>query len=134
LEGGINLFVYVDGNPINADDPFGLAENVLTWPAIFWGAEKAAETAVTAVGTAAAGIATGVVAGIVIVFWPSELATDESIVDDSICLSGHKKTRPSTWDKHTKRRPGAPEKGDDYRWPPRKRPPGYPKKGPWPPK
>ncbi len=40
-------------------------------------------------------------------------------------------TRPSTWDKHSKKRPGAPEKGDKNRRPPRKKPPNY--RGPWPP-
>lgn len=39
---------------------------------------------------------------------------------------------PSNWDKHTKKRPGAPEKGDTRRPPPLQKPPGH--KGPYPPK
>jgi len=69
-----------------------------------------------------------------VLFWPPELAADDRVAEDIICLVSHKKARPSTWDKHTKRRPGDKEKADDYRRRPRKRPPGYPKKGPWPPK
>jgi RHS repeat-associated protein len=37
-------------------------------------------------------------------------------------------------DKHTGRRAGGPEKADSRRGYPRKRPSGYPKKGPWPPR
>jgi hypothetical protein len=79
----------------------------------------------------ALGSAIPIVIGVGIVLWPSDIATDESIAEDSICLTGHKKPRPSTWDKHTKRRPGDKEKGDDYRRRPRQRPPDW--KGPWPP-
>jgi hypothetical protein len=37
LEGGINLFVYVGGNPVGSIDPFGLAEHHIVPKAIWQG-------------------------------------------------------------------------------------------------
>ena len=49
-------------------------------------------------------------------------------------IAEHSKgARNSTSDKHTRKRPGAPEKADDRRNPPRQRPKDRPR-GPWPPK
>jgi type VI secretion system secreted protein VgrG len=51
-------------------------EGVLDWGAIFWGAEKAAETIGTGISATAAGVLTGVGVGIAIVLWPSSIAED----------------------------------------------------------
>ena len=57
---------------------------------------------------------------------------DDQLVDLCKSFAEHKRKKPSTWDKHSKPRPGDPEKSDERRRPPRQKPPEH--KGPWPPK
>jgi RHS repeat-associated protein len=64
---------------------------------------------------------------------PSLVQPTPDIPNSCEMSSEHTKNpRPSNWDKHTKKRPGAPEKGDARRRPGLQKPKG--RKGPWPPK
>jgi RHS repeat-associated protein len=114
--GDVNLFRYVGNDPGNWVDPNGesAAASFSSWIAIDLLIPDPSDFA-----------------------WPKwaiyGLALGGATAIDYVCFSGHSKDkRQSTWDKHSKPRPGGPEKGDDSRRPPRQKPPNH--KGPWPPK
>lgn len=113
FDGGINLYNYVQNNPVNWVDPDGLLPNP---------GEAACVLGPNPV--CVGGVAVDIITSIV----------GAAAAIDLICtLKEHTSNpRPSNWDKHTKPRSGGPEKADDKRNPPRQKPPGH--KGPWPPK
>jgi RHS repeat-associated protein len=98
--GGMNLYGFVGNDPVNGIDPIGLQTESL---AVGWGIALAEPSFV---GEA---IMLGATLGVV----ASELYNSYTDTDDE--EEHTKNARPSTWDKHSKKRPGAPEKGDKRR-------------------
>jgi uncharacterized protein RhaS with RHS repeats len=126
--GDINLYSYVFQDPVNFIDPYGtdgeaasigvsLVLSISSPPALMGGIALAG----TAIGS-----------------WYIGTWIDDTFIKP-LWTEHTKNKRPSTKEQHEKGqsrkiRDQGGEKGDLCRRPPKNRPPGYPPKGPWPPK
>jgi uncharacterized protein RhaS with RHS repeats len=109
-----NLYRYVLNDPLNATDPTGECPLVLVGVCAMGGCEVAV-TATAALFASAAGALCGLTGCF-----------------DTFFADHTRNIQDKNWDKHSKKRPGDWEKGDENRRRPRKRP--QDRKGPWPPK